>query len=220
MFFIFNNKLSTASYNALRAYHLQQACQTQNRLLTKYKIQPPINPTPRLYRRVNVDSYSTLPWVKWEAVTGVKGIPCYGLLRHVLIGLRSTQCKLERIVLKAAWRWSSESSVVNDPLEEPEGTPLYVGIRSAWGSVDGEYTFSPHSVVRLLFGYSDRYKWMNQPLAQATERLSIGTLLGGHEGRLPYRGLWGIFFDVHIWGLFFGPWGCCKLRYRSIWNFG
>jgi len=24
------------------------------------------------------------PWVTWEAVTGVEGIPCWGLLRHTL----------------------------------------------------------------------------------------------------------------------------------------
>jgi hypothetical protein len=26
-----------------------------------------------------VDLYSTLPWVTWEAVTGVEGIPCCGV---------------------------------------------------------------------------------------------------------------------------------------------
>jgi hypothetical protein len=31
-----------------------------------------------------VDSYSTLPWVTWEMVTGVEGIPCWGLLWHML----------------------------------------------------------------------------------------------------------------------------------------
>jgi len=30
------------------------------------------------------DSYSTLPWVTWEAVTVVEGIPWWGLLRHTL----------------------------------------------------------------------------------------------------------------------------------------
>jgi len=29
-----------------------------------------------------VDFNSTLPWVTWEAVTGVEGIPWWGLLRH------------------------------------------------------------------------------------------------------------------------------------------
>jgi len=31
-----------------------------------------------------VDSYSTLPWVTWEAVTVVEGIPWWGLLWHML----------------------------------------------------------------------------------------------------------------------------------------
>ena len=31
-----------------------------------------------------VDSYSTLPWVTWEAVTVVEGIPWWGLLQHRL----------------------------------------------------------------------------------------------------------------------------------------
>ena len=31
-----------------------------------------------------VDSYSTLPWVTWDAATVVGGITCWGLLRHVL----------------------------------------------------------------------------------------------------------------------------------------
>jgi hypothetical protein len=31
-----------------------------------------------------VHSYSTLPWVTWEAVTGVEEIPYWGLLRHTL----------------------------------------------------------------------------------------------------------------------------------------
>ena len=29
-----------------------------------------------LTTQLMVDSYSTLPWVMWEMVTGVKGIPC------------------------------------------------------------------------------------------------------------------------------------------------
>jgi len=31
-----------------------------------------------------LDSYSSLPWVMWEAVTGVEGIPCWELLWHSL----------------------------------------------------------------------------------------------------------------------------------------
>jgi hypothetical protein len=36
-----------------------------------------------------------------------------------LTRLWSTQAKVDGIVLKAAWHWGNESSVVNDPLGEP-----------------------------------------------------------------------------------------------------
>ena len=55
-----------------------------------------------------------------------------------LTGLWSTHAKLEGIVLKAAWHWGSVSSVVKDPLGESGRTPLYAGLPSAWGSVDGD----------------------------------------------------------------------------------
>jgi hypothetical protein len=60
-----------------------------------------------------------------------------------LLGLWSTQAKLEGIVLKAAWQWGRYCSVVNDPLGKPGRTPLYVGLPSTWGSVDGDQIFSP-----------------------------------------------------------------------------
>jgi len=75
-----------------------------------------------------------------------------------LMGLWSTQVKVQGIVLRAAWHWGSDRSVVNDPLGEPGHTPLYVGLPSVWGSVDGDCMFSPHFVGGLLFGDSDRYK--------------------------------------------------------------
>jgi hypothetical protein len=75
-------------------------------------------------------------------------------------------------VLKAAWLWGSDSSVVNDPLGEPGCTPLYVGLRSAWGSVDEDCMFFPHFVGGLLFGDSDRLEGMNKPLFMETEHLS------------------------------------------------
>jgi hypothetical protein len=75
-----------------------------------------------------------------------------------LTGLWSTQAKVEGIVLKAAWYWGSDSSVINDPLGEPGRTTSYVGVPSAWGSVDSVYMFSPHFMGGLPFGDSDRYK--------------------------------------------------------------
>jgi hypothetical protein len=58
-----------------------------------------------------------------------------------LTGLWSTQAKVEGIVQRAAWHWGRDSSVVNDPLGEPGRTPLYVGLPSAWFSVDGDLIF-------------------------------------------------------------------------------
>jgi len=54
------------------------------------------------------------------------------------MGLWSTPAKVEGIMLRAAWHWGRDSSVVNDPLGEPGRTPSYVGLLSAWGSVDGD----------------------------------------------------------------------------------
>jgi hypothetical protein len=88
-----------------------------------------------------VDSYSVLPWVTWEAVTGVGGIPCLGLLRHTLTGLWSTQAKAEGIVPRAAWHWGRDSSGISDPLGEPGRPSLFVGLPSAKGFVDGDRVF-------------------------------------------------------------------------------
>ena len=54
------------------------------------------------------------------------------------MGLWSTQAKVDSIVLKAAWHWARDCSVLNDPLGESGCTPLYVGFPSTLGSVDGE----------------------------------------------------------------------------------
>ena len=47
------------------------------------------------------------------------------------------------------------------PLGVPGHTPLYVGLPSAWGSVDGDHMFSPY-VGGLLFGDSGRRTCMNE----------------------------------------------------------
>jgi hypothetical protein len=72
-----------------------------------------------------------------------------------LTGLWSTQAMVEGIVLKAAWHWGSECSVVKDPLGEPGRTPLHVGLPSTWDSVDGDQILSPFLVGGLLIGESD-----------------------------------------------------------------
>ena len=64
-----------------------------------------------------VDTYSTLLWVMWEAVTGVEGISCRGYYDTCwLTGLWSIQAKVEGIVLKAARHWGSDGSVITIPL--------------------------------------------------------------------------------------------------------
>ena len=60
-----------------------------------------------------------------------------------LMGPWSTQAKVEGIVPWAAWHWGRDSSVINNPLGEPGHTPLYVGLPSAWGSVDSDLMFFP-----------------------------------------------------------------------------
>ena len=75
-----------------------------------------------------------------------------------LMGLWSTQAKVEGIVLKAARHWGCDSSIANDPFGEPGHTPSYVGLLFTRGSVDGNLMFSPHFVGGLLFGDSDIYK--------------------------------------------------------------
>ena len=121
-----------------------------------------------------VDSYSSLPWVMWEVVTGVEGIPCWELLWHLLANgpWPSTPVKVKGIMLKAAWHWDSDSSVVNDPLGELGHSPLYVGLLSMWGSMDGDRMLSPLSMEGSLNGDSARYKWINNTLALVAEHLS------------------------------------------------
>jgi len=76
---------------------------------------------------------------------------------HWLTGLWSTQAKVEGIALKAAWPWGRYCSVVNDPLGEPGRTPLYVGLPSTWGSMDGDQIFYPFFMGGLLIGDSERH---------------------------------------------------------------
>jgi hypothetical protein len=63
------------------------------------------------------------------------------LCTHWLTELWSTPAKVEGIVLKAAWHWGSDSSVINEPLVEQGRTPFYVDILSTWGSVDVQLLF-------------------------------------------------------------------------------
>jgi len=64
---------------------------------------------------------------------------------------------VEGIMLKAAWHWGTDCSVRNDPLGEPGCTPLYVGLLSTWGYVDGDQMFA-------LF-----FSWENSLLGTLTD---------------------------------------------------
>ena len=61
-------------------------------------------------------------------------------------------------MLKAAWYWGSDCSVANNPLGEPGHTPLYVGLPTTWGSVDGDHILSLFFMEGLLVEDYDGYK--------------------------------------------------------------
>jgi hypothetical protein len=83
------------------------------------------------------------------------------------MGLWFTEAKLEGVVLKAAWHWGSDNSVVNDRPGEPSRTQLYVGFPSLTGD--------PKECVREGSGNG---------------RLSpYGPRWGTSEGSLLYRGI-------------------------------
>jgi hypothetical protein len=67
------------------------------------------------------------------------------------------EAKVKGNVPKAAWHRGSDSSVDNNPLGEKDRTPLYVGLLSTWGSVDGELMFFPILEEGSFFGDSSRH---------------------------------------------------------------
>ena len=81
---------------------------------------------------------------------------CYDT--YWLTGLSSTQIQVEGIVPRAAWHWGRDSSVVNDPLGEAGHTPFYVGLLSAWGSMDGDLMFFPICRRVHFFGDPSRHE--------------------------------------------------------------
>jgi len=76
-----------------------------------------------------------------------------------LMGLWSTQAKVEGIVPRAAWHWCRNSSVTNNPLGEPGCTPLYVGLLSAWDSMDSDLMFFPICRRTLFWGLWQTYMY-------------------------------------------------------------
>jgi len=94
----------------------------------------PTNSTPRLYLMV----MGICPLGHVGGGNVWRGYPVEGYFyTHWLTGLWSTQAKVEGFVLKAAWHWGSDNSVVNNPFGEPGQTPV-------WASVDSDHTFFPH----------------------------------------------------------------------------
>jgi hypothetical protein len=63
---------------------------------------------------------------------------------------------VEGIVLKAAWRWGSRSSGVNDPLVDPDRSSLYVELPFRLGSVDGDSIY-PLYFMGVLLNWGLRY---------------------------------------------------------------
>jgi hypothetical protein len=60
-----------------------------------------------------------------------------------LMGLWSTEAKVEGIVPRAALHWNRNSSVINYPHGELGCTPLYVGLPSVWCFTDSDLMFFP-----------------------------------------------------------------------------
>ena len=80
-----------------------------------------------------------------------RGYPVEGHYNtHWLTGLWSPQAKVEGIMLRAAWHWGIDSSVVNNPLGKQGHTPLYVGLLSTWGSMNSDCMFSPNFLGGIL----------------------------------------------------------------------
>jgi hypothetical protein len=67
-----------------------------------------------------------------------------------LTGLWSTQAKVQGNVPKVALSLGSNSSIVNGPTGEPDPTPVYVGLPTAWGSADGANMSSLCLVEELI----------------------------------------------------------------------
>ena len=97
-----------------------------------------------------MDTYSTQPWVMWEAVPGVEGISCRGYYDTCWItGFWSTQPKVEGTVLKAARHWGSDGSVITIPLGNQAHHILRRPSDRVWLCGWWPYVF-PHFVGGLL----------------------------------------------------------------------
>ena len=113
-----------------------------------------------------VDSYSALPWVTWEAVTFVEDIPwwvCHDTCW--LTGLWSTQAKVEGIVLKAAWHWGRDCSVITIPVGNQAAPNCMQAFRLRGAPWPVTLRFSPYVCTRAPFwGLQQTYmnEWINE----------------------------------------------------------
>jgi hypothetical protein len=89
-----------------------------------------------------------------------------------------------------------EISVVNDPLGEPRHTLLYVGLLSAWGSMDGDLIFCP--LFRRVPFWGLQQIYMNKQTSGSGNGVSIhrdpvrehggGSLTGDSDGKMNFQG--------------------------------
>ena len=94
-----------------------------------------------------------------------------------LNGPWSTQAKVEGIVLKAAWHWRSNSSVVNAPLGKPGHTQHMSVFRTRgtpW-TVTVVFLVSRDSSLKLV--NSERYELKNKQLSPGPASWSSGQSL-------------------------------------------
>jgi hypothetical protein len=92
-----------------------------------------------------------------------------------LIGLWSTQAKVEGVLLKAAYHWGSNSSVISNHLREPGHTP-FRPCRVPWAMTR---RFCPVSWDSFLTRGSKKYDRMYIALALETEHTLNRDLDGG-----------------------------------------
>jgi len=74
-----------------------------------------------------------------------------------LTGLWSTQTKVEGIVPRAPWHWVEIAVLLTIPLGKQAALPLYVGLPSAWDSLNGELIFFPIRRRAPVWGLPQTY---------------------------------------------------------------
>jgi hypothetical protein len=126
-----------------------------------------------------VDSYYTLPWVMWEAITGVEGIPCWELLWHTLAnGALVYSSQGGRYHAEAAWQWGRDSTVLTIPLRNHAIPHCMYAFHLRCAPWRVTLCFSPFCRRGPFYGDSGKNKWIGRPVALVT----IGTLLWNMEG--------------------------------------